>query len=100
MTENPVTLISNDLLTSNGVAQVTIDILTRERNEARNALRLAESALASLTWTPLTERTPAEDDGNDVGDVEFSDGSDIWQAQFDDTEKATHWRRITLPAND
>lgn len=63
----------------------------------RNALRLAESALTSLKWTPLTERQPAEDDGNDVGDVEFSDGSDIWQAQFDDTERATHWRRITLP---
>ena len=74
-----------------------IDNLKQDNDNLRNALTLAESALALLTWTPLTERQPAEDDGNDVGDVEFSDGSDIWQAQFDDTERATHWRRIVLP---
>lgn len=55
------------------------------------------AALRRLRWIPLTERMPTEDDANDSHDVEWSNSGDIWQAHFTDSERATHWRPITLP---
>lgn len=88
--------------------------LERENENLRNALHLAESAyrdaIASsdkfeslynnLRWLPLTRITPTEDDANSCGDVEWSDGSDIWEAAYSNPKNATHWRSIRLPSND
>lgn len=88
--------------------------LERENENLRNALHLAESAyrdaIASsdkfeslynnLRWLPLTRITPTEDDANSCGDVEWSDGSDIWEAAYSNSKNATHWRSISLPNND
>jgi len=88
--------------------------LERENENLRNALHLAESAyrdaIASsdkfeslynnLCWLPLTRITPTEDDANSCGDVEWSDGSDIWEAAYSNSKNATHWRSISLPNND
>lgn len=88
--------------------------LERENENLRNALHLAESAyrdaIASsdkfeslynnLRWLPLNRFTPTEDDANSCGDVEWSDGSDIWEAAYSNSKNATHWRSISLPNND
>lgn len=88
--------------------------LERENENLRNALHLAESAyrdaIASsdkfeslyndLRWLPLNRFTPTEDDANSCGDVEWSDGSDIWEAAYSNSKNATHWRSIRLPSND
>ena len=88
--------------------------LERENENLRNALHLAESAyrdaIASsdkfeslyndLRWLPLTRIAPTEDDANSCGDVEWSDGSDIWEAAYSNPKNATHWRSIRLPSND
>lgn len=78
--------------------------LTRELDEARNSLRLAESAaqsaldeLQSLRWVSVTERMPTLADASEFGDVEWSDGDTIWECRHDDPERATHWRKYTLP---
>lgn len=70
----------------------------------RNALRLAESAAAaaldelqSLRWVPTTERIPTMADASEFGDVEWSDGKTVWECRHDDPERATHWRKYTLP---
>ena len=88
--------------------------LERENENLRNALHLAESAyrdaIASsdrfeslyndLRWLPLSRLTPTEYDANSCGDVEWSDGSDIWEAAYSNPKNATHWRSISLPSND
>jgi hypothetical protein len=85
--------------------------LERENENLRNALHLAESAyrdaIASsdkfesiyndLRWLPLNRFTPTEDDANSCGDVEWSDGFDIWEAAYSNSKNATHWRSIRLP---
>ena len=55
--------------------------------------------LYSLRWIPITERLPTIEDGNEFEDVEWSDGKDIWQGNYQcaHARSATHWRRITLP---
>ena len=53
-----------------------------------------------LSWISVTERRPAEEDANEYGDVDWSDGKDIWESSFEDANEdkaATHWRRIVLP---
>ena len=91
-----------------------MDDPTVEITSLRNALHLAESAyrdaIASsdkfeslyndLRWLPLTRYTPTEGDANSCGDVEWSDGSDIWEAAYSNSKNATHWRSISLPSND
>ena len=88
--------------------------LERENENLRNALHLAESAYRDaitssdkfeslyndLRWLPLTRIAPTEDDANSCGDVEWSDGSDIWEATYSNSKNATHWRSISLPNND
>jgi hypothetical protein len=81
-----------------------VHVLTRERDEARSALRLAESAAAaaldelqSLRWVHITERMPTLADSSEFGDVEWSDGKNVWECRHDDPERATHWRKYTLP---
>lgn len=88
--------------------------LKRENENLRNALHLAESAYRDaivssdkfeslcndLRWLPLTRIAPTEDDANSCGDVEWSDGSDIWEAAYSNSKNATHWRSIRLPSND
>lgn len=85
--------------------------LERENENLRNALHLAESAYRDaitssdkfeslyndLRWLPLNRFTPTEDDANSCGDVEWSDGSDIWEAAYSNSKNATHWRSIRLP---
>lgn len=54
--------------------------------------------LLELSWIPVTERRPTEDDANRCGDVEWSDGKEIWEGCYSRNDKeATHWRRIVLP---
>jgi len=53
-----------------------------------------------LSWISVTERRPTEEDANEYGDVDWSDGKDIWKSSFEDANEdkaATHWRRIVLP---
>ncbi len=53
-----------------------------------------------LSWISVTERRPTEEDANEYGDVDWSDGKDIWESSFEDANEdkaATHWRRIVLP---
>jgi len=85
--------------------------LERENENLRNALHLAESAYRDAItssdkfeslyndprWLPLNRFTPTEDDANSCGDVEWSDGSDIWEAAYSNSKNATHWRSIRLP---
>lgn len=53
--------------------------------------------LLELSWIPVTERMPTEEDANEYGDVDWSDGKDIWEAHYTEPREATHWRRIVLP---
>ena len=53
--------------------------------------------LQRAAWIPAQSLTPTEDDANTYGDVEWSDGSDIWQARHTNLKGATHWRPIVLP---
>lgn len=57
----------------------------------------AVARLAQLEWVPVTERLPKRDDANELEDVEWSDGKDIWQGNYRNENNATHWRAITLP---
>lgn len=57
--------------------------LERERNE--------------LSWVPITERLPTEEDADEYGDVDWSDGVQSYHCSFDKPFDATHWRRIVLP---
>ena len=53
--------------------------------------------LLELSWVPVTERMPTEEDANEYGDVDWSDGKDVWEAHYTEPREATHWRRIVLP---
>jgi len=53
--------------------------------------------LVELSWVPVTERLPTEEESNEYGDVDWSDGKDIWEAHYSEPREATHWRRIVLP---
>jgi hypothetical protein len=54
--------------------------------------------LARLDWRPVAAGLPTEEDAQDGCDVEWSDGRDIWQGQWDKAKhNATHWRPIYLP---
>jgi hypothetical protein len=53
--------------------------------------------LLELSWVPVTERMPTREDANDFADVEWSDGTDVWEAHYAEPREATHWRRIVLP---
>jgi hypothetical protein len=57
--------------------------LERERNE--------------LSWIPVTERQPTLEDANEYGDVDWSDGKEVWETHYTEPREATHWRRIVLP---
>lgn len=51
-----------------------------------------------LSWIPITERLPTLEDANEYGDVDWSDGKEVWEATYAQAgQKATHWRRIVLP---
>lgn len=58
-----------------------------------------QARLRKLDWTPVTERLPTLEDANEFEDVEWSDGKDIWQGNYQcaHARSATHWRAITLP---
>ena len=54
--------------------------------------------LARLDWRPVAAGLPTEADGDEYGDVEWSDGKTIWQGDWEQYEaKTTHWRPIHLP---
>lgn len=53
--------------------------------------------LIELSWVPVTERMPTEEDADEHGDVDWSDGKEIWEAHYTEPREATHWRRIVLP---
>lgn len=54
--------------------------------------------LLELSWIPVTERRPTEEDADSFGQVDWSDDKDVWESSFEDEDKtATHWRRIVLP---
>ena len=53
--------------------------------------------LLELSWIPITERMPTKADANEYGDVDWSDGKDLWEAHYTEPREATHWRRIVLP---
>jgi hypothetical protein len=54
--------------------------------------------LARLDWRPVAAGLPTEADGDEYGDVEWSDGKTIWQGDWEQYEaKTTHWRPINLP---
>jgi len=50
-----------------------------------------------LSWIPVTERRPTEEDANEYGDVEYAEKGEVYQSSFDKPREATHWRRIVLP---
>jgi hypothetical protein len=54
--------------------------------------------LARLDWRPVAAGLPTVEDANEFGDVEWSDGHDIWQAGWARSpHQPTHWRPIHLP---
>lgn len=54
--------------------------------------------LARLDWRPVADGLPMADDADACGDVEWSDGRDIWQGFWGSPKaQATHWRPIYLP---
>lgn len=61
-------------------------------------LEAEASRLARLDWRPVAAGLPMADDADDCGDVEWSDGRDIWQGFWGSPKaQATHWRPIHLP---
>ena len=53
--------------------------------------------LLELSWIPVTERLPTGEDANEYGDVDWSNGKEIWEAHYTEPREATHWKRIVLP---
>jgi len=54
--------------------------------------------LARLDWRRVAAGLPSEEDADEFGDVEWSDGHDIWQAGWARSpHQPTHWRPIHLP---
>jgi len=69
---------------------------TDELQKASHALLL--EMLLELSWVPIDERLPTREDANQYGDVDWSEGDDIWEGAFDrGYDHATHWRKIVLP---
>jgi hypothetical protein len=67
-----------------------------ELQKASHALLL--QMLLELSWVPIDERLPTREDANQYGDVDWSEGDDIWEGAFDrGYDHATHWRKIVLP---
>jgi hypothetical protein len=57
-----------------------------------------EKMLIELSWVLVDDRLPTKEDANKYGDVDWSDGDDIWEGAFDrGYDHATHWRKIVLP---
>lgn len=57
-----------------------------------------QALVARLDWRPVAAGLPTEEDAENGCDVEWSDGRDIWQGQWDNAKhNATHWRPIYLP---
>jgi hypothetical protein len=57
-----------------------------------------EKMLIELSWVLIDERLPTKGDANKYGDVDWSNGEDIWEGAFDrGYDHATHWRKIVLP---
>jgi len=70
---------------------------TDELQKASHALLL--QMLLELSWVPIDERLPTREDANQYGDVDWSEGDDIWEGAFDrGYDHATHWRKIVLPS--
>lgn len=58
-----------------------------------------EAKLALLDWRTVAAGLPSEEDADEFGDVEWSDGHDIWQAGWARSpHQPTHWRPISLPS--
>ena len=55
------------------------------------------AALQQAAWLPLASHEPTLDDTDVYGDVEWSDGKEVWQGHYLNNGKSTHWRPITLP---
>lgn len=69
---------------------------TDELQKASHALLL--QMLLELSWVSIDERLPTREDANQYGDVDWSEGDDIWEGAFDrGYDHATHWRKIVLP---
>jgi hypothetical protein len=69
---------------------------TDELQKASHAALL--QMLLELSWVPIDERLPTSEDANQYGDVDWSEGDDIWEGAFDrGYDHATHWRKIVLP---
>lgn len=81
-----------------GMIQV-VDPTRAHAGEPRRDLfsRPTLEQLFVLAWIPVTERMPTEEDGDELGDVEWSDGAQSYHCSFDKPFNATHWRRIVLP---
>lgn len=61
--------------------------------------RSLEAKLALLDWRTVAAGLPSEEDADEFGDVEWSDGHDIWQAGWARSpHQPTHWRPISLPS--
>ena len=68
------------------------------REYAAEKARLA--ALARLDWRLVAAGLPTAEDGDEFGDVEWSDGKTIWQGLWSNTyanRNGNHWRPIHLP---
>ena len=73
---------------------------TDELQKASHAALL--QMLLELSWVPIDERLPTREDANQYGDVDWSEGDDIWEGGYDrgydcGYNQATHWRKIVLP---
>lgn len=63
------------------------------------ACRALEAKLAKLDWRALADCRPAADDFDAAGEVEWSNGRDIWQGAAIEflSLNPTHWRPMCLP---
>ena len=63
------------------------------------ACRALEAKVAKLDWRALAESIPAAGDFDAAGEVEWSNGRDIWQGNASEfqTLNASHWRPVHLP---
>lgn len=63
------------------------------------ACRALEAKLAKLDWRALADSRPAAGDFDSAGEVEWSNGRDIWQGDASEFQalNATHWRPVHLP---
>lgn len=61
--------------------------------------RALEAKAARLDWRALAESIPGAADYDAAGEVEWSNGRDIWQGDASEFQAlgATHWRAVHLP---